>query len=598
MLAAGGIALVVIAYQMAKTSTSSAHFAVFWIGYGLTLTALLARGVRSGQTVVEARLLIAVFAAFSMLPKLLMSWSNPIFFDEYGHLRHAQDMLATGSLTAPNSFLPIVAHYPGLGVVTVGVHTITRLDLWHSGQVVVVLAHVFAALLVAAIARRAGASERVALVAAFVFMLEPGFLFFTSQYAYESLGQTLALLTTYAALSGRRAPTSSSATRWAVFGAISGLACVATHHVSAIFACLLCLIVAATMPSPPDRTGRATTASSWVVAGAMIASTIVWFTVVAGSTGSYLFPRFPTIWLQLRETLGLAPKSNTPGQSASHSLFAGSISPLWEQVCAFLAPVLVFGVIVAALLIARRRRSTDPQSVRGLVPFVIIAVIYLLSLPFSLVSSGNELAHRSWDFTYLGVAIAAASVFAAVAERTPRERPAPRVLGAIALLGVLVVGIGNAAAGQNVFYRFPGPYLFGSDSRSRTTEGVDLAHWLNDRLPANTGVISDRFTNELLTGDSRLRVVSPTQGAVYGIYHDGPKPNDKVRRAVRDGKFDYFVLDKRILTTKPEQSFFQTYTSYDSSINIDALRRLGSTPFAVPVHSTSHYVVYQLNPSE
>ena len=69
------------------------------------------------------------------------------------------------------------------------------------------------------------------------------------------------------------------------------------------------------------------------------------------------------------------------------------------------------------------------------------------------------------------------------------------VLGTGLAAAVLcVTAVGNVAVGENAYYRFPGPYVFGADARSLTPELLSLMAWLNNHAAPGETVISDRST--------------------------------------------------------------------------------------------------------
>ena len=134
-----------------------------------------------------------------------MSVSGPVYFDEYGHWRLANDIAATGSLSPENTFLPIIRYYPGLETLTAGLHAVTGLPTWHAGQVVILLSHCLSLVVVYQLARAVALPRAACFAAAMVFSLNPSFLYFDTQFSYESLGMTLAFTTLLCALRARRA---------------------------------------------------------------------------------------------------------------------------------------------------------------------------------------------------------------------------------------------------------------------------------------------------------------------------------------------------------------------------------------------------------
>src|SRR5947209_16237016 len=137
---AAGVICIVVAYSMAKHSTSHAHFTVFWLGFALVLVPIAVGGVRISRTL-PALALLTAYGVITFLPKFLMSRNGPVFFDEFGHIRHANDIVASGHVNVASSYLPIIRLYPGLVVLTAWVHDITGLSTWHAGQLIILVSH-------------------------------------------------------------------------------------------------------------------------------------------------------------------------------------------------------------------------------------------------------------------------------------------------------------------------------------------------------------------------------------------------------------------------------------------------------------------------
>lgn len=622
LLVTAASALVVVGlvatYQVARTTTSRGLFVAFWLfvlgAFGLAAHVGL-RMVRSDRG--RALVLVGI-GVFTYLPKFMMSVNGPVYFDEYGQFRHVEDVLRQ-SLFPPSSYLPVLKDYPGLALATILVHESTRLSLWHSGQVVVLAAHCASALTVFGIAREGGARSRTAFVAGVLFALNPNFMFFDTQFSYESLGITLALLVLYCLLRARRATTAHRAATWAAAALAAGVTCVVTHHISSFVMLAWALAAVALVRRrsgvPPLWHAR------WLPIGVLACiagAEALWLGLVARTTLAYLGPHVEHAYSDLAavvlDHIGIGPS----GAAAAHTPFAGSgplyaENPAWERWAAYASPLIA---LVLVVLGAREARSWPRDRRSALLPIAGTVVAYFASLPFALTTGGGELAHRSWSFAYLGVAVFGSLGVERIAgwrrsRRThARKRRAAadrgrlgstrggalrrvRILSVSAAIGVLAVG--NVAAGESVLYRFPGPYVFGTDSRSTTPELLGLARWADRHLPAGSRVIADRTTDEIITAYTDLQIATPLQAAAYAIYEmgDGLSPGFRALLA-RDG-FRYFILDTRIETSHPEGAFYSGYHGY-YDINPAALRAMHDTRYLVLIHRTAHYEVFALHP--
>jgi hypothetical protein len=347
------------------------------------------------------------------------------------------------------------------------------------------------------------------------------------------------------------------------------------------------VLVAAFVPARRlTADGRAVHLAPWVAAAATCALALVWFAIVARPTYRYIEPHVRTgvedsmNWLRGRSKRTF---DNGAEVATRRTLFSGSDLPFYEIVCAFLAPLLAVGAVVVAFL---RRRQ------RMLVPFYALVGLYLVSIPLVLTTTGSETAHRAWAYGYLGIAIVIVSADDIWDELVARF-PFRKVVGA-ALTALLVVAIGNVAAGENVYYRFPGPLKFASDTRSRGDELDALASWLDQHIAPGTRVVTDRFTGEAVVAETRLQVPAPKDYLVYRLYQEGGEITPRVREYLRSEKFEYFILDRRIGQLEPVQRPFPGYLGPRSVSSA----RLGAVPasrsFTV-VHRTTDYLVLRID---
>jgi len=588
---AGGVTLIVVAYAMAKHSTSVEHFHVFWLGFALVLIPIaIAGGHRPGRWTAAA--LLVGYGAITMLPKLLMSPNGPVFFDEFGHIRHANDIVASGHLDVPSAYLPILRVYPGLEVLTAWLHDITGISTWHVGQAIVLLAHCGVLLIVRAIARMAGLGDRAAFFAALVYSLNPSFMYFDTQYAYESLGLPLCFAAIALAFAISRTRTVRTGLLFVVAALAAVGACIVTHHVSA--AVMVVMLELVSLASPVAGRRAATPVARWgpaAVAFLGVVGLALWVTFVAPTTLDYITPH---VRGGLRGVVEIftGHTSTTATGSARHQLFSGSTVPPYEKVFAYAAPVLAGLAVLGALIQAVRDRR-DSRRLLTVTPFIVLAGLYFVSLPLALTVDGGETAHRAWGYGYLGIAICAG--YAApfwTRLWVLRARWGWPVVGALALFSA---GVGNVAAGENVGYRFPGPYQFGTDTRSQTAELHQLASWVRDNLPQGAKVVTDRFTGEVITSETTLDVPNPEESRAYGLYREGDDASPSLHAFLAQHDFRYWILDTRLVTETPAGKLFEGYKGPDS-VNPAALAGLGDSSFLTAEYRSAHYVVLVIAP--
>jgi hypothetical protein len=264
------------------------------------------------------------------------------------------------------------------------------------------------------------------------------------------------------------------------------------------------------------------------------------------------------------------------------------------------APILA--LLVIAIAASRLWQSRSTRSIRPMLPFALLALVYFVLLPLNLLASASEIVHRTWEYTYLGVAVVGAAAFEPalaagankwlgwIHDRTRWLLAGPAVVGV-----ALVLTMGNIPAGTQFESQFPGPYQFGSDSWGISPAGISMAKWVGANIPAGAGVITDRVSGELLTGYSRVRVPSLYQGSLFSLYLQPQDPSAALRAQLKAAGFSYFVLDGHLLTTAPARGVFATYYG-PQSINFQALGRLHDSSFIQEIHRSGPYVIYRLDP--
>jgi len=329
---------------------------------------------------------------------------------------------------------------------------------------------------------------RIACLAAVLYALNPSFLFFDTQLGYESLAIPVLIWAVVGFLRALQARTRTIRYGWSAVTAGLSATIVVTHHLTALWLVAVFALVStvatvlrlrAPLPVAAVRTG-------WLLTLAAAGLLTGWLIGVAPSTGEYLSPYLGEASGQLF--------TMARGSSSGRHLFGHSTAPAWEQAAAFCAPVIALVAFAVAVLLGWLARARVSWGSRvSAVAMGLLGAAYFPSLLFILAPSGAEGARRSWAVSYLGLAVVVAPAAIAVLDRLA-GRWYRVVAGAALLAGLLVVLVGNTAAGQNPSYRFPGPYTFGSDTRSVTPELLAASAWLRHADGDRLRIVTDRYT--------------------------------------------------------------------------------------------------------
>ncbi|MGH2880353.1 MAG: hypothetical protein ACRDK4_12210 [Solirubrobacteraceae bacterium] len=588
---AAGAALVVWAYSMAPTSGIKSYDPIFWAGMVLVYLTVAWRAL-SGR---HAVLWLAFLGVFTILPKFWMSPNGPIYFDETAHFALLRETISTGHLFQNTPLLPIGKFYPGMESVAAAIHWLTNLPTWQSALTIIAVAHCLLPVQVYYIARALPISHRWAVVAAIVYAANPSFIYEDVQFAYESVAILLMFtivriyVETLAAERSRpRMWRESLAT--ALLLALMSFACVVTHHLTTLTGVGLLLVSALTigpMSGFLDRKGGLRRIFVRYSPPLMLAGCFaLWVALVAPGTWPYLFPHVSQPFNQILRLVGLGHGGGKP----LRALFGHSAAPGYERLAAIAAPTLIaLAVLFAGIRWLRKHRS---QTV-FLWSFVL-ASVYLITLPLTLIGEGAAGAHRTWAATFLGVGVlpvAVATLFALDKRKLWLRRTAA-TLGTGSLVILLV---GNVAAGTPVDYRFPGPYRFGSDTLSVTPETLRYADWVREHVGTGAGVVTDRYTALSLTADASA--VTPLQIPglpVAEIWYNRRPPAPSLMFSLQYQGDDYLAVDTRDSLHHPtEAPLFVPGEPYQvPQLNI---ARLARWPWLHLLYSSQHYRLYKIN---
>jgi hypothetical protein len=585
---ATGTLVVGLSYRTAAEGAApNVYYGLFWVGMVLAMVPIAIRTVRHHLPTSERWLLLALLGFVTWLPKFLRNPSAPSYHDEYAHWRQLLDVLADGRLFHPNNQIPIIQFFPGTSALSAGIARITGLSPWTSGVVLLGATHLLVLAGVFVLARVHLGNARAGGIAALVYALNPSEIYFDTQYAYEGVALAfLVWVVVFASLAARSAGGRRTALVAAALVSAAGM--VVTHHLSTGFLLLLLLLIA--VVTSVRRGSRAGT--WWVVFGGVALLATAWVAFVARPTLVYLEPYFGGSVTQLSQI--------RQGTGTGRVLLQPSVQPIWERVLTAAAPAVVAGVVVTGAWLLLPRRGLHHRRRIRLLPFLNLradtmalmafGLVYFPSVLFLLAPSGAEGARRSWAFTYLGLAL----VVAFACERIQLRHKRNQVIAA--LLSTVVL-IGNVGAGLNDPYRFPGPFRWGTDTRSASAEARAVAL----RLAADEGrvrVVADRYTGMQLSGYGGLWNAAASDGfPAWALVQTDQDPSPELAAMLTTSHYEYLVVDTR-MSDEPSYAF-DNYGRSDPLLGEPTpaanLARLDHVPWAEKIMSTEHLRVYRLD---
>jgi hypothetical protein len=557
-----GMAAVISGYWVGQTTTSdTSEFAYFWLGMlllELPLAALVARRATSPAT---RTALLVIYGFVTYAPKLLRNPTSPLYHDEFAHWRATYEILSTGKLFRTNPIIPIISRYPGLHATTAALVHATGLSIWHSATILLVFLHVTLVLGLAALAQALGLDNRSASLIAILYGLNASFLYFDTQYAYESMAITLIVWALYATARALRSGPMRERAAWSALAVALSAGTVITHPLSAFTLVIVMLLISLAVSVPIIAAGEGwarTAVTAWSLTLAMAAMLAAWVVFIAPRTLPYLFP---FVGQGLSELMQVAQGAGTGRQ-----LFGASLSPWWEHQAAYLVTVFAFVLATGGLLLlmAQIRDGRLPRGLRRalLFAFALFGLVYFPSTAFILSPSGAEGARRSWAFTWIGLSILSgpAAVWLVDWARRPTRQWLRIILRSV-LMGVLATAlVGGTAAGLDVAYRFPGPFLYDSDARSITPELLGTSAWFSARFGTGNNVITDRNTGLVFASFGLQNTASPSSGfPTYNLYLAKPgaaiEPTSLLSE-MSESNYDFLIVDRRMAYDVPEVGIY------------------------------------------
>lgn len=604
-----GTALLVHADNIASQGHSPlARYSFFWLGMAAATGPPILLALRARTARIRA-LAITGLGMGIYLPEFLRSPLAPSVGDAFAHWGEAQLILRTGHIYVPVPLDPIGEYYPGLESMVVVLHELTGLSLYTSGTLALGLLHGLTLVGIAAFAQTAlKLTDRGGTIAAIVYAASPGFIWFDSWYSYESLAIPLLVWALVVTVRSLAATDYRSLLTNLAFLLLLGSTCVVTHHLSSYSLILLLVVFAAPALLRPDTPAARRVPAAAILALALgLAAFAAWWVLdhdipMLAYLGDPVSAGFKGA-LRLLTGTRAGPGSGTVlgAAPAARTLFSGSLLPAYERVCAFAVPLVLFPFLLRAAF-HLRRRLTGPA-----VAIAALGCAFLLSLPLALTSAGSAAAHRSWTFSYFGVASLLAlglSPSPTHATRPPtlfRQPPGSHyvsrrlpILGILLLFWLLLVG--NFGANVNDYWQFPGPFLVNMDGRTASPALIDAALWMARHAPPATHILSTSEESGVFYGYATA--VDPSFELSWQVFFSTPTVPSLFLQGIKSQRVKYIVVDYRIATMYPTaMPYFSDYEPllerYPPSLSV--LTKFAHVSWATRVYASGPVSIFAIN---
>ena len=552
--------------------------------------------------------LLCLVGVACYLVKVLSSPLHFMYYDEFLHWRTADDILVTHHLFHNNALLPVSPFYPGLEILTNALSSVSGLDTFMAGVLVIGIARLVLILALFLFNERLLKSSRAASLAVLLYMVNPHFLLFDAQYSYESLAlpfvvlllvlmepqQELALRIRYLRLFPARvlfAKTQRGLLKsdQRMITVSTGLVMVAlafTHHATDFFFDMFLVVwtsiyIARCLPASRQ---------AYLIQVTLFAICVSLFSAVR--MGNPVVTYLSTfIGSAFQELANILQQSGT-----ARPLFvsySGHPAPLWERIFAISSIILIMCSFPFGLLSVLRRHSLNALAVAC----CFLALCYPLSQVFRLTNVGADLTDRLAALLFIPIAMFLAifvTQFFPVSTLSGPRRSFLAGMMTFVFLGGIILGSGSN------FALLPGPYEVIADTRSVEGEGIEAAQWTATHLQ-NGGLVATDRINQILMGTyghQQIATRIATQidlSPVFLAAQLGPKELALLRQA----HIHYLVVDLRLSQALPLLGFYYEQSEQNAfhhavPVSITALAKFHHLPNVDRIFDSGDIIIYDV----
>lgn len=572
---AGQVAAVALARQehrfiaelLSDLSLAAAYSSALWVLTG----AYLDRATRNAAVV-----------CLGLTPTLIWRATNALLFtgfDEQLHMRTLGDILSSHRLFQANPLLEVSPRYPGLEAVATLIHQCGIPTMASAFLVIIACRLVLVTVLCDAAEQMTGSARAGGLTVA-VYALSSQFVFFNSQFAYQTMSLPLAL----AAVGFIARARASDEPLPLLGGATMCLLAVAvTHHVTSfVTAGFLVLWAAAEF-------GRG---RLWAAYGACaaLAATLTWAIIQRQLLSDYFGPIIDDVRAQFVGGV-TRPLFKDSAGTAARSL---------DQYLLLYYAVALSLIVLAVVILAHRERHLRWG------PLLMLALMsgsIPVFLAARVVPRGGELFDRSNSFLFIPFSMYVASFAAWYWWREPHQygfrdhrrvfvvRTVGIALAAGAFLGGYVLGSGPNWA------RLPGPYMAAADTRSMDSEVLAAVKWSRSALPAGSRIAADRVSADLLAAQAGVWPVMQGPGGIDApalyVARTWTQTETDMAGAMR---LRYLFVDRRLADELPHfgSYFYQGETGGSQQFTVDQLTKFEKVPGIALVYRHGPISIYDM----
>ena len=500
-----GLLLVSTAFRTSVSNAGDPEW-LYWLGLVFLVVPTAAR-LATVSASREERLALVMLLVIALYGVKVMHSPNAFTYsDELVHYANANQVMNNQRLFGVNSILVVTPNYPGLPAATAALSSLSGLSIFASGLVLIGVARVVIIMGLFLIYEKISKSARIAGLGAFIYMANSNYLYWSAQFAYESLALPMAVFVAFLLMLYKE-----PGRRWAIRPAtllamLVILAVSVTHHLTsyalaallgltALFSTLLCL---------ENRSARY---GLWGLALFTPVVILGWSLLVAPGTKDYLLP-------VIQRALGAGLNMLTGGgEESGRALFQSTTAvkaPVWEQAVGILSVLILLTMTPLGLLMFWRLRRWSAFAW----VWVLATLAYFPLQGLRLTGAGWETANRASEFLFVGIGFVISLAF--LTRRLAKGSLAiPIIAGTLA--GTLFVG--GVISGWPPFLRLSHPYLVEiempvGERETLEPQGVAAARWAREYLGPGNSMAADHSSARLMQAYGEQYALA---GQKYGI---------------------------------------------------------------------------------
>jgi hypothetical protein len=534
----------------------------------------------------------AAVVCLGVTPAVMWRSTNPVLFtgfDEQLHMRTLADIIESHRLFEANPLLGVSPRYPGLEATTALLNQV-GLPAMAAALVVILAARVVLVTALCDVVEQLTGSARAGGLAVAVYAVSPQFVFFNSQFSYQTLALPLALVGVSLIVRSRR----SDRPLPLLAGATVCLAGVAmTHHVASFVTSVL-LLAWALAERGPIRIR--------VVYGALaaVAATLAWALLQSSMLQDYFGPIIDDVRAQIAGGERRRLFSDSAGTATSVLDRALLVY--------FAAALTIVALGLTALTLRRWRRGEHhwhigrPHRLRRGPHLLVLSLVAMtpLLLAARVLPKGGELFDRGSSFLFFPVSLFVAGFAAAhwwpSAGQTRTGvtwcgRAVAIVLATGMFLGGYVLGSGPNWA------RLPGPYMAAADTRSMDAETLAAVEWVDDALPDGSRIAADRVSSVLLAAKAGVwPVLKGKRGVDAAALYFAETWDQRQTDMAAAMRLRYLYVDLRLADELPHfgSYFFSGETGFGRQFTDDQLTKFATTAGVSLVYRHGPVSIYDL----